>query len=675
MKNAKWKRPTGRVRSRIHLDALHGPPNDAVPMAKRVVPESRRQFRRAGVAAPAPPRPLAERWYAKAGLLLLSTALLTFSFAPFGQFYLAWVGLVPWLLVVRRTRSQRAAFLWGWLGGLLFFTANMWWLAYVTAPGLIALMVVLALYSAVAAVVIRGAGLLKQEWSGGGGVQGWSGRDHASPAPPRHPTTPSRLFSLLPVLVLPAVWVSLEWLRGNWPLNGLPWLFLGHPQTPVLSMCQIADFAGVYGVSFWVVAVNTLAALFVIHRFQFRRIVPALLTVVVMLAATLAYGLWRMGQADALSPGPTVMVVQSNVPQSNTGDKGATYTELVDFHVSRTEEALRQRPDGGAGVDLVVWSETMMPELNRRARALFRGRPVGGHDDYGRFLDAVHARLKDLAYSHKINLLVGGHYLDVSAEDDPSAPDGVRLHQDRRNTAYFYDRTGHMSDDLADRYDKVHIVPFGEYLPFKHSLPILHKLFVALSPYEDDYFLTPGREDALTVFRVEPGPRLGQADSQPALQGRPLRFVTPICFEDIDPMLVARMFRSSGGKPGQVKEADLIVNITNDGWFKFNQMPQHLQAARFRSIENRAPTARSVNTGISGFVDSLGRVHGLIAAGREGVSVQSLPLDSRVTLYTRHGDVFACGCIAVALATVGAALWRRIPRARAQRATSSAQSP
>src|SRR4051812_94625 len=106
-------------------------------------------FRRAGEVAPPAPAPRGERWFAKLALLLLSIALLTFSFAPFGQFYLAWVGLVPWLLVLRRVHSQRAAFLWSWLAGILFFTANMWWLAYVTGPGLVALMLLLGLYWAV----------------------------------------------------------------------------------------------------------------------------------------------------------------------------------------------------------------------------------------------------------------------------------------------------------------------------------------------------------------------------------------------------------------------------------------------------------------------------------------------------------------------------------------------
>jgi apolipoprotein N-acyltransferase len=148
------------------------------------------------------------------------------------------------------------------------------------------------------------------------------------------------------------------------------------------------------------------------------------------------------------------------------------------------------------------------------------------------------------------------------------------------------------------------------------------------------------------------------------------RFVTPICFEDIDPALVAKMFRS--GSPGKLKAADFIVNVTNDGWFMFNQMPQHLQAARFRSIENRAPTARSVNTGISGFIDSFGRVQGLVPAGTEGTSVQRLQLDPRVTLYTRFGDAFAAACMVVTVVLAAASVVRWGTRRRGAASPASA---
>ncbi len=111
------------------------------------------------------------------------------------------------------------------------------------------------------------------------------------------------------------------------------------------------------------------------------------------------------------------------------------------------------------------------------------------------------------------------------------------------------------------------------------------------------------------------------------------------------------MFRPSADDPDR-KRADVLVNVTNDGWFHANENAQHLQAATFRSIENRVPTARAVNTGISGFVDPLGHTSGLIEPRTEGTSVGVLMLCSRVTFFTRHGEVFALGCAIVTVLTV-----------------------
>ena len=125
-----------------------------------------------------------------------------------------------------------------------------------------------------------------------------------------------------------------------------------------------------------------------------------------------------------------------------------------------------------------------------------------------------------------------------------------------------------------------------------------------------NYQLEPGSEDDLTVFP------LARPDGHP---GVPWRVVTPICFEDIDADLCAQMCRPDAGDPR--KRADVLVNVTNDGWFAANENAQHFQAAVFRSIENRVPTARAVNTGISGFIDPVGRTTGLLPARTDGTSV------------------------------------------------------
>jgi apolipoprotein N-acyltransferase len=343
---------------------------------------------------------------------------------------------------------------------------------------------------------------------------------------------------------------------------------------------------------------------------------------------------------------------------------------LVDFHVDKTTQALAAEQTAGRKVDLIVWSETMMPPLNAEAREGL------AETRMGKLLDDTYSRLSSLAFNFRTALLTGGEYIGrVTLEGDT-----FKL-RDPSNAAYLFESTGTLSDS---RYDKIHLVPFGEYVPFKESIPPLYQFFMWFSPYDFDYNLVPGRDDALTVFSlsvlageptthptsepyVDPDPAASPATqpstqpAQPSFTTSPgSRFVTPICFEDADPRLLARMFDGDDG----TKRADFIVNITNDGWFSQPQLSQHLQIGRFRSIENRVPTARSVNTGISAFIDSTGRVIDRLPAQVEGTLIATLPLDSRFTLYTRLGDAFAIACSIVtgAIALLGLVRWRRARR-------------
>ena len=574
----------------------------------------RAKAKRAATIEPKPQKPAPlRRWYAQAGLLALSVLLLSLALAPVNQFYLAWVGLAPWMLVVVATRSWRGALAWGFVGGLAFFLANMWWLWFVTPPGMFALTAYLAFFWGLTAVAVRT--LLYRD-----------------PAAVLHPTA-----SILSVLLIPTTWTAVEWLRGNFSFlgnQGLPWLYLGQTQSPIPVMCQVADATSVLGVSFWVAMVNALVVVLYLQRRRLRGALPAAGVVTLLLIAIGVYGAYRMNQPTTYA-GPTVLVVQSNYKQSNTGEKGAPYSEIVEFHVSATRRALQEQASRGEAVDLVVWSETMMPPINRAAREAARG------SREGEFWQRTYEAISQVANEFRTAMLVGGIFYDEWLERD----DGV-VPLDKRNTAYFFDSAGQLSDT---RYDKVHLVPFGEYIPFKESIPPLYRLFIKLGPnYYEEYALTRG--SALTVFTLE---------DHNGGDGTPVRFVVPICFEDIVPSLVARMLRGDGG----TKRADFLVNITNDGWFRAGQMPQHLQAAVFRSIENRVPTARSVNTGISGFVDPLGRVTATVPAETEGWAVQRLVLDRRVAPYTRVGDAFPITCLALtALACVAGALAKRRQR-------------
>jgi len=555
-------------------------------------------------AAPAKPFPL--RLHGRLILSFATAAALFLSFAPFKQFYLAWIALVPWLVMVAYAQSKSAAFFLSWLTGILSFSLSMWWVGYVTVPGAMGLMLYMGIWFGIAALVIRGAGLLRFS-----------------------DDQPAWRVTLSPFLIA-TIWVATEFTWGNL-FTGLPWLYVGHAQTPILAMCQIADFASVYGVSFWVVLINAWIAFLILHRFNFKKLIPSGITILALLAIIFAYGFFRMNQQSQL-PGPRVMVVQPNFPQDNSGSKGASQQELVAFHIDATQAALKEAVARNELPDLVAWSETMLPELN----AIFREYRHGFYFDktnqnVGEFLDAVYKQTADLAAANHVNIVTGGHAML------PDRPKDGTPQWSRRNSSYLFDRQGH---EAADRYDKIHLVPFGEYMPFRESFPPLYRIFDIFNPYKgQDYTVEAGKD--VTSFTLK------------GTNGRDFRFVTPICFEDVDSELVARMFAG----PGSTKRADFIVNLTNDGWFATPQMQQHFQLSIFRCIENRVPTARSVNTGVSGFIDSVGRVHDLLPIHTVGTKIAQLELDSRVAPYTHLGDVFARICAGIAIFVMGFGIW------------------
>lgn len=558
--------------------------------------------------APAPilsaPRPFIQTALGRL-LLCLATAITFFlSFAPFKQFYLAWLALVPWLLIVAQARSKKAVFFWSWLTGILTFALCMWWIAYVTKPGAMGLMVYMGLYFAFAGLILQSTKLLSLQ------------------------ATASKTTGA--IVAIAALWVATEWSWGHL-FTGLPWLFLGYSQSPFLAMCQIADVAGVYGVSFWVALINVWLAMFVLAGFRIQRLLVPGALVLALLICTLAYGIFRM-QQQTTTPGPVVMVVQPDFPQDNSGAKGASYDDILSFHVKATQDALarqKQKPD------LIAWSETMLPELNADYRQAMHGFVRSNGQNFGVFLDSIRQYLSDLAAKYHSNLIVGGHAML------PDRPSLGKPQWSRHNSSYLFDRSG---NEARERYDKIHLVPFGEYMPFRESFPLLYQMFNVFNPYKGlDYTVAAGEE--LTVFHLSAGAR------SPAC-----RFVTPICFEDVDSELVARMFDGGSGQ----KRADFMVNLTNDGWFATPQMQQHFQISSFRCIENRVPEARSVNTGISGFVDSVGRHHDLLGAGVSGTATARLDLDRRVAPYTYLRDLFARLCVGATCLLIVLGIWNRM---------------
>lgn len=512
-----------------------------------------------------------------------SAVMLALCYPPPAWGWLAHVALVPLaILAVRAVSPWRLAwtccavtFLW-WL-------VMLRWLWPVTGGGYAALAAFMAVYLPLSMVVFRAL---------------------------------HRRVGLPAVLSLPMALVSVELLRGCWPAGGFTWFGLGHTQAPhgahqaAPRLAQVADLFGEHGVSFLVgmtngVIVDVLTRPWFSPRPRGLRLHRPLLVAAALwlftFAAALAYGCWRIATTPSGPVALHVMLMQTNVPQSN---KDSPEPEVVARDWQDLQDRTRQAVTGAdPRPDLVVWPETMVPgPLNPEAVAHLRAHAPAGWVDL--IMDAG-PRIASLSRDLSTHLLVG-----ASAWSVPPQP------QVRYNSVYHYDRAGAQQER---RYDKMHRVPFGEYLPWIESWPWLRDLFIRyLTPYDSDYTIAAGVRR--TVFSVSPARGSG---------ARPVRLVTPVCFEDMVPRVCRRLCYGRGG----VKRADLLVNLTNDAWYSGSERTQHLQMATLRSIENRVPGVRSVNTGVSALIDSAGRIRSVVPEHEPGALPAAVVLDRRRTLF------------------------------------------
>jgi len=516
-------------------------------------------------------------------LVVSTVGFATICFPPIDVALSAYVCWVPWFVLILREK-QRGLLFWSWLVGLLFFYINTAWIRHVTYPAWLALGLYLSLYFPAFGVFTR-----------------FIGRN-----------------SCLPLTVTaPVGWIAQEYLR-SFIITGFPWFYMGHTQYEHLSAIQLADLTGVYGISFVIVTVNACIAevLCMPHRRRRRRRVVALVLWTALLVAGLyGYGAYRLIEYRP-RVGPRVCVVQGNVPQSlkMSTDLDACREMLREYESTSMEAR-------GEEIDLVVWPETMVPGYFNLIEYLDRLKD-------GDFTILAHESLdvaKRLSKRLDAPLLLGGQACETH---------GGEL---RTYNSAFYFQSDYFRDNgrIYGRYDKMHLVPFGEYVPFRRSLPFLTGILSTLAGYVPDF--SPGQEPE--VFR------LGDH-----------RFGVLICYEDTIAPLV-RLFRHRNGE----KQADFLLNISNDGWFCGSpELDQHLAVCAFRAVENRVGIARSVNTGISGFIAPNGRIEAVLERdGRRklvsGALVRNVTLDDRLTFYTRYGEMFArvcffawCGMIAYA---------------------------
>jgi len=512
----------------------------------------------------------------------VSAVLLTVIQVPFTLSLLAWIALVPFILVCSGDCKPWRLVWISYLVSLVYWLGNLYWIALVTVPAYILFCMYLGLYWPLLALCVRYC----------------------------RKKVPVPLF-----LVVAILFVGAEAWQGIL-ITGFNWRLLAHSQYANLSIIQIADMFGATGVSFIIAMVNGLVAGLVIDGFEskvFRR--PNVLKtafVFLVLLGTILYGRWRIGQTEEFTrPGPVVGSVQPNVP-SNIKELAEAGDEILADVIKRSDACIE------AGAKLVVWPETIvLTTLNK---------------DY---LELCPAEMKPRVFDKEISehakerayILLGAHAAIIEVKG------GEYVVADRYNSAYLYGPDGKQG---PKRYDKIHLVPFGEYIPFRESIPFIADLVVKLSPYDYDYHLTHGRD--YTIFEMA----AGQAG---------YGFGVLICYEDTDPVVTRKMVVGSGG----AKRADWLVNISNDGWYvRFRdgkvlpsvELGQRTAISVFRAVENRISIIRSVNAGISCLIDSVGRIKDGFLAGdlpvgameRQGVGgwfVDRIVVDKRVTFFSR----------------------------------------
>lgn len=491
----------------------------------------------------------------------LSGLLLALSFPQPRLTLLAWVALAPLLVVCTRRRARFRLFSYGYLCGLVFFFGTCSWVYDV--------MRIHGRLSVLAAGIVLLLLVLTLALFFGGFSLALGEL--------------ARRWQLAALGVAPFLWVALEWLRTYLFFGGFPWNLLGYAMAPHTGWIQPAAYTGIYGVSFLVAGVNALVAGYWLAPSGRRGLL--LVLVVVVLSGAEAWGR-RLPAADTTAQ---AVLVQTNLPQQEEFDP-----RWVEHHPEAIRELERMTRDAvreQAGPALVVWPEIPVS-------LYFHHDPV------------IRARLLELAQATRSYLLVG--VVDFRPDE------AGRQHP--YNSAVLLSPAG----EFVAQYDKIHLVPFGEYLPWIGRVGSLKKLVAEVSDFR------PGQQRVI----------------MPTGQGR---LATIICYEAIFPALV-REFVEQG--------ADVLVNISNDGWFGRSAAPaQHLNMARVRAVETRRFLLRATNTGITAVVDPHGRVVARAPSYTRTALTAGFAPRRTVSFYTRHGDWFAALCVVVSLVMLARKFW------------------
>jgi apolipoprotein N-acyltransferase len=502
--------------------------------------------------------PTLVEWLASLGTAIL----LTLSFPNFDLFLLAWIGLVPVLIVVARRPAPIRAFMLGWVSGSVFFYCSCYWLTHsmihyggLPAPLAYVLLVpgalVVGLFPGLFALLVS---VLVRRWGNGG------------------------------LVAAPFIWPACEWFRLG--VSGQLWNALGYSQAYYPLLIQGASWGGVYAISFLITAVNVaLTLLFLLKSWKSLALSISILLVVLIVIGTSTVQTTRSLTSESRGF-LNVVAVQPNVPMTLV--KSATETqELLDRHLSISTDGL-QSFNNDPLPRLVIWPESPMNFTYGSDRTL--------QNLIGKF-----------ASENRTSVLLNSL---ERAQGDGAYNSAVLINEEGRQIA---------------QYDKIRLMPFGEYVPLPHWLG-----GSLISGIVGDF--TPGKRYALMPV----------ANHQSAVF---------ICIESAYPS-IARMLTKEG--------AEVLINISNDGYLGPTAvMRQHLANTVFRAVENGRPLLRVTNTGITAYISATGSVSGATEGFTPTVRTWVLTDWKRNTFYTRYGDLFVQLCALVTIVTVLTALFQK----------------
>jgi apolipoprotein N-acyltransferase len=514
--------------------------------------------------------------------LALGTGFLLFLSFPgtVGLWPFAWVALLPLLLAVRGVTPGSAARL-GLLAGMVHYVSLLYWIVivlgkygnlpfWVSVPAMLLLALYMSSYLALFCVII------------------------------------CRIWGQNEIMVLwagPLLWVGLDYVR-SFLFSGFPWQDLAYSQYKALLLIQTVDLTGHFGITFLIVLVNSVTALlYILWRakistdspsnpvlaLRIRRawcfaVAPALSIII----CVMGYNIMRYKQmSERINSSPTmrIAVVQGNIAQDQKWSPAMRF-KTVDIYRQLSEQAAVQEEDPPS---LLVWPETALPFII-------------SDNPYFR-------RLQDFLVSEQGTWLLAGapYYKQVGNKELQQKGEYLSY-----NSAYLFTPEG----KIAGRYDKQHLVPFGEYVPLSRYLPLPGPIVENIGNFSS------GRPHA-------------------PLSCQPAEIGVLICFESIFPEL-ARNWTAAG--------ANLLVNITNDAWFGRSSAPwQHLSMGVFRAVENRRSLARSANTGVSAIIDPLGKIAGISPLFQPFYYVADVPLLQGKTVFVSFGHYFGLACLLICI--------------------------